>query len=143
MEKQMINGGIGWSWGTGWERDSVPRTWPPPMTSRGQKEELVPRWGRPAASQPVHCALLHSLPGVVPRDRGLRCPVPGPDTPHDRCLYRSGDLLQHRFMARVVIFHSAAAVHPVYGSCDVDLTPRVTWKGSRAGVCEVDDQASS
>ena len=38
-------------------------------------------------------------------------------------------------MARVVIFHSTAAVYPVHGSCDVDLAPRVISKGTVSGWC--------
>ena len=42
--------------------------------------------------------------------------------------------LQCRFMARVVIFHSTAAVYPVYGGCNVDLTPWMTSKGKISGI---------
>ena len=42
--------------------------------------------------------------------------------------------LQCCFMARVVLFHSTAAVHPVYGGCDVDLTPWMTSKGKISGI---------
>lgn len=41
--------------------------------------------------------------------------------------------LQHRFVAGVVLVHPAAAVYPVHGGRDADLTPRVISKGKASG----------
>lgn len=37
--------------------------------------------------------------------------------------------LQCCALARVVVFHPTAALYPVYGGCDADLTPRVIAEG--------------
>lgn len=37
-------------------------------------------------------------------------------------------------MACVVIFHSTAVVYPVYGGCNVDLTPWMISKGKIYGM---------
>lgn len=40
--------------------------------------------------------------------------------------------LQHRLMARVVVFHSTVVIYPIYGGRNVDLTP---WMISRGKIC--------
>ncbi|KAI5945874.1 Transmembrane protein 128 [Manis javanica] len=53
------------------------------------------------------------------------------------------NLLQHRLMARVVVFHSTVVIYPIYGGRNVDLTPWMISRDLRACQFKTNDPTSS